>query len=92
MVTLKRVENYFRWAIDAGLLQFEKDGHWLTVQVRTPRSATPSADGYTYTLVCAQDLDDYTRLNPLVNRITLMLAQQLASSRQDVNILMEKKV
>ena len=87
MKSIKRVEKYFASALSGGRLRFTLDNNWLVVEVKTPIGATPSVDGYKYTLVCAQNLDDYKTPIELCNHITNMLTEQLLSSRQDVDIM-----
>lgn len=89
-----RVKGFFKWAsIDRDLLKFELDGTWLTVELKTPVNFNPEDKDYKFTLVGAQDLTSrnaqgiYTMFYQdveLVNRITLLLADQLASARQDI--------
>lgn len=90
---LKRVEKSFQWAIEKKLLRFLLDTSqmptgWLTVEYCEPNSYTPSEDGYTWKILCAQSLKDYKTREHLVNRITLMLADKVRSATQDVNGLM----
>lgn len=87
MKSIKPIEKYFVSALKDGHLRFTVEDTWLSVEVKTPQGATPSKDGYKYTLVCAQDIADYTRPLELCDRITNMLTEQLISSRQDVTIL-----
>jgi hypothetical protein len=91
MKTYSPINKYFAWA-DSGprpLLRFTQDRSWLTVEYREHLDAT--GDNWRWSLLCAQDLNDYKRPLELCNRITLMLAEQLKSARQDVNILMEDR-
>ena len=90
MKSIKSIEKYFESALKDERLAFTLDGNWLSVELKTPRSYTPSVHGYKYTLVCAQDIQEYKRPIQLVNRITNMLTEQLLSSRQDVNGLMRE--
>lgn len=94
MKSIKRIEKYFESALKDERLKFTLDetNTWLSVELKTPVSYTPSVDGYKYTLVCAQDIQDYKRPIELVDRITNMLTEQLLSSRQDVNgLMLERK-
>ena len=90
---LKRVKKSFQWAIEKKLLRFiiEKESNgvsnWLTIEYREPNGATPSEQGYTWKLLCAQRLSDYKTREHLVNRITLMLADKVSSATQDLNIM-----
>ena len=97
------VLRYFKFAIEHKLLKFELDpvkanyskGGWLTVSYHETLSAT--GKDWRWSLLCAQDTGDYmdTEGNldseKLIIRITLMLAEQLRSKQQDVNILMTEK-
>ena len=87
MKSIKPVEKYFASALESGRLRFTLEDTWLSVEVKTPQGPTPSADGYKYTLVCAQDIAEYKRPLELCDRITNMLTEQLLSSRQDVAIM-----
>ena len=90
MKSIKPIEKYFADATARGRLRLTLADTWLTVEVKTPTSATPSEYGYKYTLVCAQDIRDYKRPLELCNRITNMLTEQLLSSRQDVAIMYQE--
>ena len=90
MRSIKPLEKYFNDSLKTGKLRFTLDKSWLTVELKTPIGATPSKDGYKYTLICAQDISDYRRPLELVNRITEMLIENLSRARQDVSIFYEE--
>jgi hypothetical protein len=90
MKTVKPLEKYFDHSLKTGKLRFTLDKSWLTVELKTPNGATPSKDGYKYTLLCAHDISGYRRPLQLVNRITEMLIENLSQARQDVSIFYEE--
>ena len=77
--------NMFSLAIDKKLLKFTLEGGWLTVEYQENASFTPSVDGTKWSLMCAQDINEYKTAQELTNRVTIMLAENLRSARQDVN-------
>lgn len=66
-----------------------ENSYYLTVEYNEPNGNEPSESGFTWKTLCAQSLRDYKTRQQMINRITLMLAQQLASKAQDVNGLFE---
>lgn len=97
---LTAIETNFAQALRQKLLMYEVDFRtadpWLTVYYRENLGYLPNEDGSKWSLLCAQKVADYQNLDgsiqdvALVNRITLMLAEQLRSARQDVNGLLKE--
>jgi len=85
---VNRTKKYFSWALEKGLLRFEQDDNWLSVEYYENLGYTYE-DGYKWSLLCAQDVSEYKSVLELVNRINLMLTEALRSNRQDVNGLMK---
>jgi hypothetical protein len=89
------IETYL-WLAEQDVLKCNYDGRngWLEVQYRNVRDA--EGKNWKWSLVCAQDVNDYLTGNGeldaprLVQRITLMLADKLRSVQQDCNILMSE--
>lgn len=95
---LEIVKGSFAWAIKQELLRFETEPTkdiagqlqtWLCVEYRN--NLTAEGKEWNWKLLCAQEIESYKTPLELVNRITLMLAEQLRSRNQDVNILMTEK-
>lgn len=87
---VSQIEKYFQQALSSELLRFEVKDDWLVVEFKENLGATYK-DGARWSLVCAQKISDYRSPVQLCNRITAMLAENLRSNRQDVNILMNDR-
>lgn len=85
-----QLQEYFSLAIEKELLRFTFNKNWLTVEYQE-NLGYRSEDGTKWSLVCAQDISEYKDSLELCSRITLMLAEGLRSTKQDVNGLMADK-
>lgn len=94
---MENIKKCFKWAIDKELLKFEIENNWLSIYYKENLGYT-GEEGTKWGLVCAQSLADYMDKNKLgkaiegtlrelelMNRITLMLAERLRSTKQDLN-------
>lgn len=99
---LNETVSYFEFATTGRvpLLRFEIEGNWLTVYYH--ETLTAEGKDWKWSILCAQSVVDYAvcsevypnnvervKTYELVNRITLMLAEKLRSTKQDCNILMQ---
>jgi hypothetical protein len=72
-------------------LKIAVENNYLTIECLKINSYMPSIDkNYTYTLLCAQSLNDYDTFNPLRDRIIIMLTEQLVSQTQHLESNMDK--
>lgn len=96
----------FALAEKKGLIKFEIGGkgwsdNWFNISYK--ETLTAEGDTSDWRHLCSQDLRDYTITEvyngeeiqvvdelALVQRVTLMLCETLRSTRQDVNILMDR--
>lgn len=98
---LNETLSFFEFATkgEYPLLQFEIEGNWLTVNYH--ETLTAEGKDWKWSILCAQSLEDYgvcsglygakvierIKTDKLVNRITLMLAEKLRSTKQDINTI-----
>lgn len=72
--------------------KYNGGGYWFSVYVNTPQNAAPDRDtGYKHTLVCAFGASDDDGTAPVIQKIAAHLTWQLASARQDTNILLQER-
>lgn len=100
---LNETFSYFELATkgENPLLKFEVEDNYLTVYYH--ETLTAEGKDWKWTILCAQSLENYAvcsgvfgskvvervKTKELVNRITLMLAEKLRSTKQDCNVIMQ---
>lgn len=83
MVRAKQLERYVGDAIEYDLLKLEEDPHYITVYYKNVLSGEGAE--WRWSFVCM--IDKNSTVIQAVNRLNLILADELRSSRQDVNIM-----
>lgn len=88
MKSAKSLDRYYTDAIRLNVLKITEDGNYIIVEGKN--TLTAQGDEYRWSLVCT--VEKQSTVIDAVNRINLLLAEGLRSSKQDVNILMSERV
>lgn len=91
---IKEIESFFKTFIDNWMLKLEfrkctkSDGtikkHWLSIQIQTLNSYTPSVDWYSYNIIWWLYVDD-DNINECIQHIIMCITNKCINVIQDLN-------